>query len=230
MRPLNQYELRVIGSLIEKKITTPDQYPLSLNALMSACNQKSNREPVLNMDETLVQSTVDELRKINMVSEVVFGNRVPKFQHRFCNTEFSQLRLSAAELAVMCCLMLRGPQTPGELRTRTNRLYDFKDMEQVEATLQELMERDGDPLVIKLGREPGKRESRFAHLLSGEVDDALFATTREVDSNPELNYEASASPPQTVNARLQALEQTVQQMQSEIAWLKQQWNELNSPG
>ena len=228
MKSLNQYELRVIGALIEKKITTPDQYPLSLNALTNACNQKSNRDPVLNMSETLVQSTVDELRKANLVSEVVFGSRVPKYQHRFCNTEFSQIRLSSAELAVMCCLMLRGTQTPGELRTRTNRLHEFKDIEQVESTLQELIDRDGDPLVKKLGREPGKREVRFAHLLSGEPADTLSSENIHFDTQefPRNNDEELPS----TAARILALEETVKSMQQEIDWLKQQWDELNSPG
>src|ERR1700733_611962 len=154
-------ETRVIGCLIEKEITTPDQYPLSLNALTNACNQKTNREPVLELSETAVQQTVDALMKKHMVSDksAGYGGRVTKYKHRFCNTEFGSLKFSKQELGILCVMLLRGPQTPGELRTRTNRLCDFADSEEVEATLKSLMQRETGGFVARLARAPGSRES-----------------------------------------------------------------------
>jgi uncharacterized protein YceH (UPF0502 family) len=164
---LTVLEARVIGALIEKEITTPDQYPLSLNALMNACNQKSNREPVMELDEAQVQDTVDGLVKKHMVSEkTAFGSRVTKYRQRFCNTEFGSLTLSPQELGILCVLLLRGAQTPGELRTRTGRLCHFDDVQEAEAVLDLLMERDDGPFVARLPREPGKRESRYVQLFS----------------------------------------------------------------
>lgn len=163
-------QARVIGCLIEKEITTPDQYPLSLNSLTNACNQKSNREPVLTLSESEVQDLLDELKDKRLIREETgSGSRVVKYKHRFCNTEFSDLKLDAQELAVICALLLRGPQTPGELRTRTNRLCEFSDVHQVEDVLNNLSQRE-DSLVIRLPREAGKRESRYAHLFCGEVE------------------------------------------------------------
>ena len=174
-------ETRVLGSLIEKEITTPDQYPLSLNALTNACNQKSNRDPVLELDESTVQATLDELRKKHLVMEKSgFGSRVVKYHHRFANTEFSEFRFDGKELALVCVLFLRGPQTPGELRARTARLCSFEDMAEVEGSLRRLMEREDGPFVTQLAREPGRRESRYAHLFSGTVDAA--ADMRAVES------------------------------------------------
>ena len=131
-------EARVIGCLIEKEITTPDQYPLSLNALTNACNQKTNREPVLELSEAEVQQAVDSLMKKYMVSDksAGYGGRVTKYKHRFCNTEFGSLKFSKQELGIICVMLLRGPQTPGELRSRTNRLCEFADAEEVETALQ----------------------------------------------------------------------------------------------
>jgi uncharacterized protein YceH (UPF0502 family) len=167
---LTSVEARVIGCLIEKQITTPDQYPLSLNALVNACNQKSNRDPVLELDERTVQQTVDDLgRKHFVVEKSGFGSRVPKYQHRFCNTEYGTLKLDAQELAIVCELLLRGPQTPGELRGRASRMAAFTDVSDVEAALARLSDREDGPFVVRLNREPGRRESRYAHLFSGEV-------------------------------------------------------------
>src|ERR1700749_5242847 len=134
-------EARVIGCLIEKEITTPDQSPLALNALTNACNQKTNREPVLELSETVVQQAVDSLMKKYMVSDksAGYGGRVTKYRHRFCNTEFGPLKFSSQELGIVCVLLLRGPQTPGELRSRTNRLCEFADGEAVEDALRSLM-------------------------------------------------------------------------------------------
>jgi len=164
---LTELEARVIGALIEKEITTPDQYPLSLNALVNACNQKSNREPVMELHEAQVQDTVDVLVKKHMVSEkTAFGSRVTKYRQRFCNTEFGSLAFSPQELGILCVLLLRGAQTPGELRTRTGRLCRFDDVQQAEAVLDRLMEREDGPFVARLPREPGKRESRYVQLFS----------------------------------------------------------------
>jgi uncharacterized protein YceH (UPF0502 family) len=168
---LTPIEARVIGCLIEKQITTPDQYPLSLNALVNACNQKSNRDPVLELEERIVQQTVDDLgRKHFVVEKSGFGSRVPKYQHRFCNTEYGTLKLDPQELAIVCELLVRGPQTPGELRTRAARMADFSDVSEVEAALTRLSDREDGPFVTRLAREPGRRDSRYAHLFSGPVE------------------------------------------------------------
>ncbi|VUD66618.1 hypothetical protein TDB9533_03638 [Thalassocella blandensis] len=178
---LSLLETRVIGALIEKELTTPDQYPLSLNGLATACNQKSNREPVLSLSESEVQEVLDQLKSKNLASEVLIGGRVPKYKHRFCNTEFSKLHLNPQELGVICVMFLRGPQTPGELRTRTNRLCKFDDSLHVEKVLQRLIDREDGPFVIKMQREAGKRESRYAHLFSGEVNTAAAEPAKESD-------------------------------------------------
>src|ERR1700737_1138040 len=165
-------DARVIGCLIEKEITTPDQYPLSLNALTNACNQKTNREPVLELTEAMVQQTVDSLMRKHMVSDksAGYGGRVTKYKHRFCNTEFGSLKFSQQELGIICVLLLRGPQTPGELRGRTNRLCEFTDADQVEATLKNLMAREDGPFIARLPRAAGARESRYAHLFFGLIE------------------------------------------------------------
>src|SRR6202047_1485193 len=167
---LTPVEARVIGCLIEKQITTPDQYPLSLNALVNACNQKSNRDPILELEERVVQQTVDDLgRKHFVVEKSGFGSRVPKYQHRFCNTEFGTLKFDPQELAIVCELLVRGPQTPGELRTRASRMASFSEVGQVEAALESLRTREDGPFVVRLPREPARRDSRWAHLFSGAV-------------------------------------------------------------
>ncbi|QKU57747.1 YceH family protein [Vibrio cholerae] len=186
---LSPLEARVIGCLIEKEVTTPDHYPLTLNSLTTACNQKSNREPVLNLSEAEVQDTVEGLIARRLVSdESSFNSRTSKYQHRFCNTEFGDLKLNQQELGLICCLLLRGAQTPGELRTRTNRLCTFTDVKETEAVLERLANRDSGALVVKLPREPGKRESRYHHLFCGEVDMAAFATSSDNDANASSQY------------------------------------------
>jgi uncharacterized protein YceH (UPF0502 family) len=145
---LSNNELRVIGCLLEKESTTPDQYPLSLNALTNACNQKSNRYPVMSLDESTAQETLDALSKKHLVVEKsLFGGRTAKYQHRFCNTEFSDLQFSAQEHGILCVLFLRGAQTPGELRTRTNRLCEFNDVNEVEDVLERLASPQVGPFV-----------------------------------------------------------------------------------
>jgi len=221
MIELNSLQLRVIGVLIEKEITTPDQYPLSLNSIIAACNQKSNRDPVLNLELPAVEGVLDELTKKNMVSEVLFGSRVAKYKHRFCNTVFSQLHFSSRELAVLCVMFLRGPQTPGELRTRTSRLCDFRDVQEVETTLEKLMTDDQGQFVCRLARLPGKRESRYAHLFSGEV----LAETNEADQTTENTFTQ-----ETVNieSRVDALSEEVAELKKDIVELKRVWADLNS--
>lgn len=221
MKPLTLYQTRVIGALIEKSLTTPEQYPLSLNALTNACNQKSNRDPVLELAESTVQATVDELVEQGLVTTVSgFGSRVTKLQHRFCNTEFSEYKFSAQELGVICVLFLRGPQTPGELRTRTNRLCEFKDVQEVEFVLHRLMKREGGALLERLPREPGKRESRYRHLFGAEGDSAVD-TPVSTRTAPD-----PASP--TLNSRVSELEEQVLKMQEEIDGLKQMLDDLTS--
>ena len=205
------YEIRVIGALLEKEITTPEQYPLSLNALTNACNQKSNRDPVLNLDEATVQQTLDGLIKKHLVSEKTgFGSRVTKYQHRFCNTAFGALTLSAQELAIIAELLLRGPQTPGELRTRAGRLGKFNDVQEVEAALKSLIGREDGPFVVKLGREAGRRESRYAHLLSGEVQIAESA------AGPDREVSLT----RTDHDRLSELEQQIAALRQELSELR----------
>ena len=207
-------EARVIGCLIEKQITTPDQYPLSLNALTNACNQKSNRDPVLDLDERTVQQIVDALvRKHLVIERSGFGSRVPKYQHVFCNTEFGSLKFAPLETAIVCELLLRGPQTPGELRTRAARMCDVADVAQVESALQALMTRPEGPFVARLAREPGRRESRYAQLFCGTVD-----TPDDVPD--ELPAARVSMPASEDDARLDRLEKLVDRLVEEVTQLK----------
>ncbi len=211
-------ETRVLGALIEKQITTPDQYPLSLNALKNACNQKSSRDPVLELSESEVQETVDTLRKKYLVAEKSgFGSRVTKLVHRFGNTEFGALQLSGQEIAVLCVLLLRGPQTPGELRTRTNRMCTFEDVDEVETVLEGLRERGGDAYVVQLAREPGRREARWAHLLSGPP----AAGGPRALQTPEV----TPAPPPAPD-RVARLEQHIEELRAEIDTLKDRLDRL----
>jgi uncharacterized protein len=212
-------EARVIGSLIEKEITTPDQYPLSLNALTNACNQKTNREPVLELTESAVQQTVDALMKKYMVSDksAGYGGRVTKYKHRFCNTEFGSLKFSKQELGILCVLLLRGPQTPGELRARTNRLCDFADASEVEAALESLMTREDGPFVARLARAAGARESRYAHLFSGSIESVEEPVAQEAPPGAAALVNPLANP---LAERVSRLEERVQQLQTELDALK----------
>lgn len=171
---LSVNELRVLGVLLEKQVTTPEQYPLTLKAIVSACNQKSSRDPVMSLDEGTVEEIIAGLEKKYLVSKrTEYGSRVNKHRQRFCNTEFGKLQFTPGEFAVVCGLMLRGPQTPGELRNRLLRMHPFEDVNEVDETLSGLMTREDGPFVTRLEREPGRRESRFAHLLgSDKVENA----------------------------------------------------------
>jgi len=213
---LTPHEARVIGCLIEKQIATPDQYPLSLNALVNACNQKSNRHPVLALEEREVQAVVDGLMKRQLVLEKSgFGSRVPKFQHLFCNTQFGSLKFSPRGTAVVCELLLRGPQTPGELRTHAARLAPIHDVSEVETELEELMTRPDGPFVAKLAREPGRRESRYMHLFSGEAPPFV-----EEEPRPSRPLPGSAASAPAAEERIAALEAEVANLRAEIDWLK----------
>jgi uncharacterized protein YceH (UPF0502 family) len=207
---LNPLEARVLGSLIEKEITTPDQYPLSLNALLAACNQKTNRHPVLELEEAAVQDVLDALSKRHLVMERSgFGSRVLKYRHRLCNGEHNPLQFSPQELAVVCELLLRGPQTPGELRTRAQRLAPFTDLGQVEATLAALAARADGPFVEKLPRQSGAREARFAERFTP------LAAQPPGEPAPE-----AAAPAAGLAARVEALERVVLELRAELAALR----------
>ncbi len=210
---LSAIEARLIGCLIEKEITTPDQYPLSLNALTLACNQKSNRDPVLELSEAEVQSAVDALLKKHFVSDrsAGYGGRVTKYKHRFCNTEFGPLKFSAQELGILCVLMLRGSQTPGELRSRTQRLCTFADAAEVETTLEGLAHREDGPFVARLARLPGAREARYAHLFSGENAAEAAAGSAATPSTPRGDE---------LLARVERLERLVGELQGAVEALK----------
>ncbi|MDH6161169.1 uncharacterized protein YceH (UPF0502 family) [Leclercia adecarboxylata] len=203
---LTATEARVIGCLLEKQVTTPEQYPLSVNAVTLACNQKTNREPVMNLAEHDVQEQLDALVKRHYLRTVSgFGNRVTKYEQRFCNSEFGALKLNPAEVALIATLLLRGAQTPGELRTRAARMHEFADMQEVEQALEGLATREDGPFVLRLAREPGKRESRYMHLFSGEVDTA--------DAAPEA---AAPLADETLLARVEALENEVEELKQRL--------------
>jgi uncharacterized protein YceH (UPF0502 family) len=215
---LSPIEARVIGCLIEKEITTPDQYPLSLNALTNACNQKTNREPVLELAESAVQAALDALLRRHLVSDrsAGYGGRVTKYKHRFCNTEFQPLKFSPQELGILCVLLLRGPQTPGELRARTNRLCDFADAEAVETTLRGLMTREDGPFIARLARAAGARESRYAQLFSGHIESV------EEEARPAAAQGAVPAVLEDLGARVARLEELVAELRAELAALKGQ--------
>jgi len=208
---LSDIEARVLGALVEKEITTPEYYPLSLNALVNACNQKSNREPVMTLDEDAVRSAIRSLNELGLTRFASSADsRVGKYEHRL-NESFNFHR---HEIAILCVLLLRGPQTPGELRTRTERMYAFEDLESVHNALNLLGKRE-PPLVKVLPRQPGTKESRYVHLLSPVAD-------AERVSAVERNYsEPSSSEPR--GDRLAAMEAELGQLRSEIAALQQQF-------
>lgn len=208
---LTPLEARVIGALIEKEIATPDQYPLSLNALTNACNQKTNRDPVLELDEHVVQETLDALSRRHLVMERSgFGSRVLKYRHRLCNGDHNPLQFSPQELAIVCELLLRGPQTPGELRSRAQRLAPFAGLDDVETALELLATRADGPFVVRLARQPGSREARYAQLFTGPPAElpepaAAAASPRVVDEG--------------LVARVAALEDAVAELKAQIARL-----------
>ena len=208
MTKLNEIEVRVLGALLEKEITTPDYYPLSLNALINACNQKSNRDPVMALDESAVREALDSLNEKSLAGQATSADsRVPKYAHRLQEV----FNFDRREMAVLCVLLLRGPQTPGELRGRTERMYKFDDLGVVESALHRLMERE-PPLVKKLARQPGTKESRYAHLLAGDVEGWIA---------PAEAQPVAATGGQD-EQRISRLETEVQSLRKEIADLRQQ--------
>ncbi len=201
---LDDIEARVLGCLIEKELTTPEYYPLSLNALTNACNQKSNRDPVMGLEEEEVVAALDALRFKQLAVLSAEGGRVAKYRHILAE----KLGLLPAELAVVGELLLRGPQTVGELRTRAERMHPFPDLAAIEETLGELMER-GQPLVTRLARLPGRKEPRYAHLFSGE---------------PAM--EEGDLPPEPARLRVMAGNERIAQLEQEVAALREEVGEL----
>lgn len=213
--PLNltENEARVIGCLIEKSIVTPEQYPLTLNSLTNACNQKSSRDPVMSLTQGAVQHTIRDLEAKNLVRvEENFKSRTEKYIQRFCNTRFSDFQFDPPQLAIVCLLLLRGAQTPGELRARSGRLHEFADNDAVVAALDSLMERDGDPLVVKLPRAPGRKDSEYMHLFSGPVDMEAYASKASA---------AEAEGNRTGRSSLADLEARVEKLEAEVASLRE---------
>ncbi|MGQ8366393.1 YceH family protein [Glaciecola sp. 1036] len=213
---LTALQARVIGVLLEKEITTPDQYPLSLNSLTLGCNQKSNREPVLQLSEQEVQNVLDELDGKNLLFQQASG-RVVKYKHRFCNTEFSSLKFSPQQRAIICVLLLRGPQTPGELRTRTNRLADFANVQEVEDCLTSLSDFNSETLVVKLPREPGKRESRYSQMFN----------PHDIESDFESSFQVQTESLQSDDALQQALER-IAALEADVLQLKARLDDLEN--
>jgi uncharacterized protein YceH (UPF0502 family) len=213
---LNEAEVRVLGALVEKQVTTPEYYPLTLNALTQACNQKNNRNPVVTFDEATVEQALEALRSKNL-AYVFYGStsRVPKYKHMMAEI-FS---LSPGELAVMCVLMLRGHQTVGELRGRTDRLYDFSGLQEVEETLNSLSLKEAEALVATLPRQPGQKETRYAHLLSGEV----VVVNHQLESE---NSESTRPFQPSRGDRVSALEQEVESLRAEVEGMRREFEEF----
>ena len=213
---LNEVECRVLGSLIEKEITTPEYYPLSLNALVNACNQKSNRDPVMNLDEAAVRQALHSLDGQSLVRYVrASDSRVTKYEHRL-QEAFNFYR---HEIDILCVLLLRGPQTPGELRTRAERMHPFDDLGAVQSSLQHLMKRE-PPLVKVLPRQPGTKEARYAHLLSDDVEEWVAKSIAEPQLTPaSVDAERIAH----LEKEVAALRNDVAGFQKEVADLKQQF-------
>jgi len=209
---LSPVEVRIVGALMEKEKTTPGNYPLSLNALTNACNQKSNRNPVMDIDETIIAGALDGLGFHRKLTKRLLSddNRVPKYRHDLT----AVFNLTPQEHAVICVLLLRGPQTLGEIRGRTERLFNFESLEEVEQTLNRLAERE-DPLVKQLPRQPGRKEARYAHLLSGDIK------IEDIDIAEPAVIEVRAE-----NERVDKLEQEVQSLREELTALKAQFSEF----
>ncbi|HUI40745.1 MAG TPA: YceH family protein [Terriglobia bacterium] len=204
---LNEVETRVLGALVEKEITTPDYYPLSLNALVNACNQRSNRDPVMNLDEDAVRQALDDLNAKGLAgARSGAESRVTKYEHRLQEA----FNFSRPETAVLCVLLVRGPQTPGELRSRSERMHRFEDLDGVQSALHHLMKRE-PPLVKMLPRQPGTKEARYAHLLSGDV--AAWEPAVATESSAGTSADAE---------RITRLEAELARLQAEVAELRQQ--------
>ena len=220
---LTAIEARIIGSLIEKQITTPDQYPLSLNALVNACNQKSNREPLMQLDEPTVKFVVDGLARRHFVVEKSgFGSRVPKYQQIFCNTEFGSMKFTPQETGIICELLLRGPQTPGELRARVPRMSDLPDPNVIETLLEGLANRPDGALVKQLPREVGRRDSRWTQLFEELPENLSYAPPESSPVGSPSAPAPRASAGAELAARVAALEDSVAELRAELAALRQE--------
>jgi len=214
----NETEARIIGCLLEKAVTTPDQYPLTLNALTNACNQKSGRDPVMSLQQGAVQHAIRELQDKHLVRvEENFKSRTEKYVQRFCNSRFSDYHFDPAQYAVVCLLLLRGRQTPGELRARSGRLHTFEDNSAVAETLGSLATLEKGPLVAKLPRTPGRKDSEYMHLFFGPVDDAL---------KPSQHSAPAKIAPVSTSSKSE-LEQRVEALEIEVAKLKKQLTPAN---
>ena len=208
---LSANEARVIGCLIEKSIVTPDQYPLTLNALTNACNQKSSRNPVMSLPQGEVQRTTRYLAAKHLVRvDENFKSRVEKYVQRFCNTRYSDYQFEPPQLAIVCLLLLRGPQTPGELRARSGRLHSFADNAAVVDALDTLIEWEGRPLVVKLPQTPGRKDAEYMHLLCGPVDVESHASQPQVQISRKSSERVSPT----------ALEKRVSKLEAEVAELR----------
>ena len=209
---LDEKEARVIGCLIEKSIVTPDQYPMTLNALTNACNQKSSREPVMSMSQGEAQHTIRTLEEKHLArTEENFKSRTEKYSQRFCGTRYSDNQFDAAEVAVVCLLLLRGPQTPGELRSRSGRLHEFADNSDVVATLDGLIARENGPLVVKLPRSPGRKDAEYMHLFSGAVDIEAHVNQAHAAKPAAASSKSSIA---ELAERVEKLEQEVTELKS----------------
>lgn len=215
---LSQVEARVLGCLIEKEITTPEYYPLSLNALVHACNQKSNRDPAMNLDEDAVRGALRGLGEQMLARSAGVDSRVAKFEHRLADA----FNFTRPETAIVCELLLRGPQTPGELRSRAERLHPFEDLGVVHSTLKHLIERQ-PPIVALLPRQPGTKEARYAHLFSGAVEAPAAEATRQPQPS-SLPIEPVAAT--TQSDRIAELERELAALRAEIADLHRQFAEF----
>ena len=210
---LTAIEIRIIGCLIEKSVVTPDQYPLTLNALTNACNQKSSRSPVMSLQQGEVQRTIRELESKTLVRvDENFKSRVEKYVQRFCNTRYSDYQFDPPQLAIVCLLLLRGPQTPGELKARSGRLHSFADNAAVVDALKMLIEWQGNPLVVQLPRTPGRQDSEYMHLFAGPIDIEAHARQAQVA--------ASAGP--SGRSGVSELEQRVSNLEAAVAELNEQ--------
>ncbi len=209
---LTAIEIRIIGCLIEKSVVTPDQYPLTLNALTNACNQKSSRNPVMSLQQGEVQHTIRDLESKTLVRvEENFKSRVEKYIQRFCNTRYSDYQFDPPQLAIVCLLLLRGPQTPGELKARSGRLHSFADNAAVVDALKMLIAWQGNPLVVKLPRTPGRQDAEYMHLFSGPVDVKVRAKQAQVAAAAGTSGRTGVS----------ELEQRVSNLEADVAELRE---------
>ncbi len=210
---LSANEVRVIGCLMEKSVVTPEQYPLSLNALVNACNQKSSRDPVMSLEQGMAQRTARDLKDKHIVRiEENFKSGVEKYTHIFCNTHFGEYQFDTAQFAIVCLLLLRGSQTPGELRARSGRLHSFADNAAVVASLTGLIEREGEPLVVMLPRTPGRKDAEYMHLFSGPIDVEAYVSHSQTKIDTRASEYVSVS----------ELVQRVSKLEEDVAELKEQ--------